>query len=178
MSYGNNVVPAFAFDNRLRPQTFSATIGGNANQYLQSLGYTWYSNGTLQQETIGSRASVPSGSLSTVTQTFLYDNVNRVSSIVDNGGGATNKQGSYDQWGNMAATDVSGSFPLNASMPSSSSNFNSNNQLTTTTYDASGNQLGIPSVCSNCLAYDAENHQTGVLAHEYELHLRRRRQPG
>ena len=42
--------------------------------------------------------------------------------------------------------------------PTATSNFNhSNNRLTTTTYDAAGNQLGIPAVCTNCLQYDAEN---------------------
>ena len=164
---GNNVVPIYQYNSRLQLSQVYTTVGNNANNYLQAVNYNWGSNtnnGNLLATAVGSGASVPYASLSWFGQAYSYDNVNRLNSFLDNGGGVNNGRNfGYDQYGNMAATSNTG-FAWNGQTPSSTSQFSAANQLTTTTYDAAGNQLGIPNVCSNCLTYDAENRQTGHTA--------------
>ncbi len=81
---------------------------------------------------------------------------NRIKSVID---GSNSRTFNYDPYGNLAVAN--NGFFANGQTPASTSQFNpSTNQLTTTGYDASGNQLGLPSYCSNCLSYDAENRQT------------------
>lgn len=159
MTYANTLVPNRSYTNRLQPAVAWATYGNNPNEFLQIITNNWNTNGTLQNQTIQSGPGVPSSSLTAITQYFTYDNVNRLTSILHNGGGNNQWNFGYDQWGDMWAGIAGGSLPWNNSTPTASTNFSSNNQLNTTSYDASGNQLGIPSVCSNCLTYDAENHQ-------------------
>ena len=119
-------------------------FGNNGNLYRQMI-----------QTCTGANLATPSNFL----QTYTYDGVNRLAKVNDSGGANSSARTfSYDQFGNMWSKNTAGSFPSNMGTPTATSNFNhSNNRLTTTTYDAAGNQLGIPAVCSNCLQYDAEN---------------------
>jgi RHS repeat-associated protein len=161
--YGNQVVPVYTYNSRLQAAQLYTTVGNNPNSYLQVLNYAWGSsnnNGTLQVTSSGFGPGVAYNSLWWTTEWFGYDGVNRVASVQDSGGGS--RSFAYDAYGNVAVPANSG-FGWNGQTPTALTQFSGANQLTTTGYDAAGNQLGIPNVCANCLSYDAENRQTSFL---------------
>jgi hypothetical protein len=65
MTFGNNLVSADWYDNRLRPYALLRRADGTQNSYLQGLQFTWNLNGTLgrcRKETgMGSRTIPCSG---------------------------------------------------------------------------------------------------------------------
>jgi YD repeat-containing protein len=90
----------------------------------------------------------------TLTQTFGYDTVNRLTSATETGGtDEWNQSYGYDQWGNRA---VSGNYIPNAyATPTALSQYTNNQWLGTgASYDSKGNQLNLP---SRTFTYDAEN---------------------
>ena len=177
---GNGVQRIFAYNARLQPEEITDVdtvhgyrCGGQATQYLSppvtkwnlDLQLFWGSratqnianNGNLYRQTIqtctGANLATPSNFL----QTYTYDAVNRIAKVADSGANSA-RTFNYDQFGNMWSANTAGSFPSNMGTPTAKSNLSqTNNRLTTTTYDPAGNQLGIPAVCTNCLQYDAEN---------------------
>jgi len=128
----------------------------SSGQPLLALGFAWggaTDNGNLTQ------ATVASGSNSTFTQNFTYDNVNRLSTA--NETAASTQYWSftfgYDQYGNMWVPTWSGS---GLPAPPITSNIYTNNFIGTgTSYDSAGNQT---LVGGNTLTFDAENHQVQV----------------
>ena len=183
-TFGNGVKRTFAYNARLQPEEITDVdivhgygCGGQPTQYLSPPVTKWNLDlqlfwGTGGTQTFGNNGNLYSQMIQTCTganlatasnfvQNYTYDGVNRMAKVNDSGGGGANSSArtfSYDQFGNMWSKNTAGSFPSNMGTPSAQSNFNhSNNRLTTTTYDAAGNQLGIPAVCTNCLQYDAEN---------------------
>lgn len=99
------------------------------------------------------------------SQSFLYDNENRLTSASDSGGWS--QSFAYDQWGNMAVTTpASSAVPmLNVNTAVSTAQYNANNQRTDQTYDANGNLQSLqPSIS---LTYDAENRQLTAGAYSY-----------
>lgn len=105
-------------------------------------------NGTLQSATFTAGGPQYSQLLS-FTQTFGYDNLNRLTSVNDSGGYA--RTFGYDQWGNMWVAGHSGG-PWSGTTPIT--NVFTNNRMNGVSYDTSGNQL---IVNGNALTYDAEN---------------------
>ena len=91
----------------------------------------------------------------TLTQTYTYDGVNRLLSLVDNGYG---RSFSYDPYGNMFVSYNSPNLPWSGNTPSSY--VYSNNQFTTGSYDAAGNET---SVNGDTVTYDVESRQTNVV---------------
>ena len=121
-------------------------------------------NGNLQSVT-ASTASTPaaSTSLSSITQSFTYDGLNRIKTVVDNGSGKNlERDFSYDAYGNMWLTrSDSGLAPASVMpVPTAQSAYSANNRFVTGTgiaYDNSGNQT---KVGPYSLIYDAENRQS------------------
>jgi RHS repeat-associated protein len=75
--------------------------------------------------------------------------------VTDSGGAGSLQTFSYDPYGNMWSS-ATGSLPMNAGTPVSNV-YNTANQLTTASYDGAGNQTSLPSFCTGCLSYDAED---------------------
>jgi len=90
----------------------------------------------------------------TLTQTFGYDTVNRLTSAQETGGtDEWNQAYGYDQWGNRA---VSGNYiPNTYATPTSLSQYTNNQWFGTgASYDTKGNQTALP---LRTFTYDAEN---------------------
>ncbi len=105
----------------------------------------------------------------TLTQNYQYDQVNRITGIIETGGQLA-QTFSYDMFGNMAVTANQG-ITQNGQTPTSLSQF-LNGQVTTnqwltncTTnppcYDAAGNETGLG---GDVFAYDAENRMISAAA--------------
>ena len=170
---GNSVWHAASYNNRLQPTESYEAVNNNSGQMLFVSCPNWGVNNNQNVYSLCPTASQTNdnGNLQSYAelqggpgysqflqfnQSFTYDGANRLASITD---GSNTRTFNYDSYGNMAVTANNG-FSQNGVTPSSTSQFNSLNRLSTTGYDAAGNQLGLPSYCSNCLSYDAENRQT------------------
>ncbi len=122
-------------------------------------------NGNLQSVT-ASTATTPaaSTSLSSVTQSFTYDGLNRIKTVVDNGSSKNlERDFSYDAHGNMWVTRSDANLLPTSVMPVPTAqiayNTSNNNQFAARTgiaYDKAGNQTKIGTYS---LTYDAENRQ-------------------
>jgi RHS repeat-associated protein len=139
-SSGGAYVRSIQFNNRLQPSVISATLNGNA---IQSLTYGYGAGGTNN----GNILTITNGMNSTRSQTYTYDNLNRVASGRDVSNWGENY--TYDNWGNLYQTQqMSGLGGNNWSVTA-----NGNNQLSNLTYDSAGevtkDQLG------NSFTYDA-----------------------
>jgi YD repeat-containing protein len=157
LTYGNNVVPVYSYNNRLQMSAASSTIANNGNQYLLYLNYNWgttNNNGNLRSSSEGYGTSVPYASLSWLSQNYSYDAVNRVTSVSDTGYSRTF---GYDAYGNAWVKTNSG-VPLAGNTPTSNV-FNGNNQIGGGSYDAAGNQTGVN---GDTAAYDAESRQSSL----------------
>jgi len=115
-------------------------------------------NGNLQSQTI----SAPNLS---VTQTYTYDALNRLTAASENSSGWSQNY-CYDNVGNFWVTNSTLSLtPETPQEPSpcqpSTSPYTSQNQVNSWTYDSNGNLLMIPIVenASRNFTYDAENRQ-------------------
>ncbi len=170
---GNSVWHEASYNNRLQPTESYEAVNNNSGQMLFVSCPNWGVNNNQNVYSLCPAASQTNdnGNLQSYAelqggpgysqflqfnQSFTYDGANRLASITD---GSNTRTFNYDSYGNMAVTANNG-FSQNGVTPSSTSQFNSLNRLSTTGYDAAGNQLGLPSYCSNCLSYDAENRQT------------------
>ncbi len=157
--YGNNVARTNSYNGRLQMGGYIDTNNKTMVQLVNAT-LTWgvaNDNGNLQTATYANGGTGTPASL-TFTQTFGYDNVNRLISASDNGGWSRNF--GYDAFGNQWVSGSSG-IRLAGNTPTSGSAFNANNQIAATpsSYDASGNQK---LVNGNTPTYDAENRQTSV----------------
>lgn len=140
-SGGAAYVRSVQYNNRLQPSVISATLNGNT---IQSLSYGYGTGGSNN----GNVLSITNGMDSTRSQTYTYDNLNRVASGRD-----TSHWGetyTYDNWGNLyQTTRMSGLSGNNWSVTA-----NGNNRLSNLTYDSAGevaqDQFG------NAFSYDAE----------------------
>lgn len=111
-------------------------------------------NGNPQSQTIV--APTTSGGTTTISQAYLYDALNRLSTATELGGAWSQSYG-YDRYGNRW---VSGYVvPGNGSLtPQFSTDFNTaTNRLNASVYDTSGNQT--LDAAGRTFTYDAENHQ-------------------
>jgi RHS repeat-associated protein len=125
-SFGG-ITYAATYTNRLLPYTATATSsGGNA----LNLTFAYYANGNV--ETITNNLNTAR------TQTFTYDNLNRVATAQSQAASGTYCWGQsfgYDRYANLLSATVT-----QCTAPMLSLNVNANNQVTNSgfTYDASG----------------------------------------
>jgi RHS repeat-associated protein len=169
-TFANNVVPAFAYNRHFQPTKIYAAINDSPNSFLFMECYNWGApnadgyygtcptwsgtndNGNLYGSVTYTGGPGAQSSLTAYTDTFTYDGLNRLLTASDSGGWSRNY--AYDQFGNMWVTGSTGP-GLNSATPTSNV-YNSKNQMSTATYDASGNQL---TMGPYTVGYDAENHQ-------------------
>jgi len=140
-SSGAAYVRSIQYNNRLQPSVISATLNGSG---IQSLTYGYGTGGTNN----GNILSIANGINSARSQTYTYDNLNRVSSgrDVSNWG----ETYTYDNWSNLYQTQpISGLSGNNFTVTA-----NGNNQLSNLTYDSAGEVT--KDQYSNSFGYDAE----------------------
>ncbi len=164
MMMGNGTVQAFQFNDRSQPTGVQVTSGNNS---LLSLGFYPCSgnatscgsgnNGNLQSQTI----ALPGMSL---TQTYSYDHLNRLTSASESGGGGSWSQSyGYDPMGNRWVAGNSGLPYLTQETPQSSNWYSATvpNRIATWSYDANGNVLGVGGMARS-FTYDGENRQVAA----------------
>jgi len=158
--YGNNLWRTGYYNSRLQVTGLVDAIGNSPSGYLfleypiQYGATPATNNGNVQAlwEMVGN--DVAWGGLTTYSETFVYDNLNRLTSATDSGGWT--RSFGYDQYGNGWVTGWTG-MGLSLMAPTSGGLFNSKNQIGSSPYDAAGNMLALPPGMS--FAYDAENRQ-------------------
>ena len=124
---------------------------------------TQKNNGTLQGTSIYAGAPAAWNTLPSLTQTFGYDTVNRLTSATESG--AWSQAYNYDQYGNMWIPSSSLPVPpTGPAAPTANVYTNGNNRNANSGYDASGNLLFYG---ATTLRYDAENRQTAAGGYSY-----------
>lgn len=131
------------YNNRLQPAVLSAAVPG---QTIQSLSY----NFNLGSVNNGNVAQIANNRDPNRTQTYTYDQLNRVSTAQM--GSAYGNSYVYDPWNNLLQKVPTAGQAENLTIA-----VNSKNQIVGRSYDASGNLLNDG---ANVLAYDAENRAT------------------
>ncbi len=174
--YGNGVVRVLNYNSRLQIQSYTDqgyNSTTNTTTPLLSATLNWYdannhNNGNLQGVTYthsGSGFSTPA----TFSDTFTYDNVNRLLSATDVlvATGATEWLQNYgfDQYGNMSVLSSTGITPP-GNTPGPYTSF-SNNQIVGGRYDLAGNQT---LVNGNTLTYDAEGREVKNISNGTETY--------
>ena len=157
--YGNNVVPVYAYNNRLQMNDVYASVGGDGNRFLAVWEMNWggnTNNGNLLATGEYYGDAVPQGQMSSFSQNYGYDSVNRLAWASDNGGWSRNF--AYDKTGNGWVTANNG-VPLMGNTPTSNVYDNNTNRMNGQGYDAAGNQLNAN---GDSLSYDAENRLTAA----------------
>jgi RHS repeat-associated protein len=156
MTLGNNLVDATTFNSRLQPTFIKLGTTSNPTSVLQ-LGYEYTAtcqtnnNGNVLKQTI----TAPGLSLS---QSYCYDALNRLSSASENSGANWSQTYGYDRYGNRWVSASFG-YTLNPLTPQFQSAFSaSNNRLVASVYDGAGNQ--VTDSQSRTFTYDAESRQT------------------
>lgn len=155
-TYGNNLVHAITYNNRLQPIEVKLGTSGNPTSIV-SLAYSYgttNNNGNVQSHTYN-------GSGLSYTQTFGYDALNRLTTSQENGGANWSQTNSYDRYGNRSIVGGGLSFDPN------------NNRMSGYSYDAAGNLLndGLHSY-----TFDAENkikNVDGNTAYTYDAEGKR-----
>ena len=152
---GNNLYEYSDYNNRLQPTEIGlGTFSGGSDKLKLEFAYgaTNNNNGNILTQII------TRPSLTALTQSYLYDKVNRLMSAAESGAGtAWSRSYDYDRYGNRAVTTNSG-LPTSPLMPTALSNFStSTNRLTLTGagYDNAGNLTATS--LGETLAYDADN---------------------
>jgi hypothetical protein len=129
----------------MQPNQIWDTVGDNPNYFMLYLGYTYgtaanKNNGNITgiSELIGNK--VPWASLTSYSQSFSYDNVNRLQSASDTGGWS--RSFAYDQYGNAWVPSVSG-IGYGVSTPAWNVYTSATNRVSTSPYDG-GNIAALP----------------------------------
>ena len=129
-TYGNSLIHAVSYNNRLQPTEIKLGTSSNSTSVLD-LNYSYgttSNNGNIQSYTY-------SGGGLSYTQSFSYDSLNRLSVATETNGGNTNwsQTNAYDRYGNRQIDYGGGSYNLAFS--------SSTNRITTSgfSYDSAGN---------------------------------------
>lgn len=140
-TYGNSLIHAIDYNNRLQPTQIKLGSSGNPTSVV-SLGYSYgttNNNGNVLTHTYNG------GGLS-YTQSFGYDSLNRLTTTSENSGSSWSQTNGYDRYGNRWIDLGGGNQNLY---------FNtSNNRITGASYDSAGNLLNDG---SHAYTYNAEN---------------------
>jgi RHS repeat-associated protein len=154
-TYGNGLVHAIDYNNRLQPTLIKLGTSGSPVS-LVSLGYGYGStnnNGNVLSHTYA-------GGGLTYTQNFGYDSLNRLTTSSENSGSNWSQTNAYDRYGNRWV-DLGGG---NQSLYFSTST----NRISGYSYDTAGNLLNDG---THSYTYDAENKIAkvdSVAAYEYD----------
>lgn len=157
---GGALSQSFTYNHRFWPASIAAAAGGSS---LLNLGYTFYDNGNVHTATIGNP-----GLSATLTQTFNYDSVNRLTGASESGGANEWAQNfGYDQFGNRSLLSSSTFNPYTGLTPQSAAAgtgpFTGSNQWTGAGYDGAGNQTSVLGTGSDSALYDTENRLATVI---------------
>ncbi len=163
-TYGNSIWPVSTYNSRLQENQTWAAVNNNPNNFIYYFAFnygTTNNNGSVlaASELIGN--SVPWNSLTSYSQTYTYDALNRLSGATDMTGSTTNwsRTFAYDQYGNAWVPSVTG-IGWGVSTPAWNV-YNTKNQVgDNQPYDAAGNITTLPPNYS--FTYDAENRVTYV----------------
>jgi len=158
---GNGVTQTYTWNDRVQPT--GLTVAG-ASGSLLTLGFypcagvattCAANNGNLQSQTI----AAPGLSL---TQTYSYDHLNRLTEAQETGGSGWDQQYGFDALGNRWAGSSTGSpsLPLTLETSQSSSWYSTTapNRIANWSYDPAGNVLN-EGFFARSFTYDAENRQ-------------------
>ena len=154
LTLGNGLFESWAYNQRLQTTQIKlgATSSGSDKLKLEFNYGASTNNGNLLSQIITRPG------LSALTQTYTYDQVNRLDSAAESGAGtAWSRTYDYDVYGNRAVNANSG-LPTSPLMPTATTNYStSTNRLTLngTGYDNAGNLTATS--LGETLAYDAEN---------------------
>jgi RHS repeat-associated protein len=165
-TYGNSLIHAVDFNNRLQPTEIKLGTSSNSTSILD-LNYS-YSDGTRANNGDVLSFSYNGGGLS-YTQEFTYDTLNRLGTAIEKTGSTTNwsQTNAYDRYGNRQIDYGGGSYNLAFS--------SSTNRITTSgySYDSSGN---LTNDGSHSYGFDAERKIATVdntTAYAYDGEARR-----
>jgi len=166
MKLGNGLWEHTNFNSRLQPTQIGLGTTSTTSERLQ-LDYGYGASASVNNGNITSQQITAPGF--SVTQSYIYDQVNRLASATEtNTGGQTWQQVyDYDVYGNRAVRN--GSYiPTPALTPTSNSPadlpnlfFQTNNRIKVSgfSYDLVGNLTKDPTTAANAMVYDAENRQ-------------------
>ncbi len=154
LTLGNGLFESWAYNQRLQTTQIKlgATSSGSDKLKLEFNYGASTNNGNLLSQIITRPG------LSALTQTYTYDQVNRLDSAAESGAGAAwSRTYDYDVYGNRAVNANSG-LPTSPLMPTATTNYSTSTNrltLTGTRYDNAGNLTATS--LGETLAYDAEN---------------------
>ena len=140
-TYGNNLIHAITYNDRLQPNEIKFGTSGSPTSILDLV----YSYGTTNNNGNLQNISYSGGGLS-YTQTFTYDALNRLTTSQENSGSSWSQTNAYDRYGNHWVDLGGGTQNLY---------FNTtDNRISGGAYDAAGNLLNDG---AHVNTYDAEN---------------------
>lgn len=155
MKLGNNLWEHTLFNSRLQPREIGlGTSSTDSSKLRLDYGYgTTNNNGNLLSQTI----NLPGLTLS---QTYSYDQVNRLLTAQESVSGVTRwtQTYSFDQYGNRSSLSNTGSEGFLLPTQSTPAVVASTNRLSGYGYDSAGNMTS--DQVGSTFGYDAENHQT------------------
>ncbi|MEK6322106.1 MAG: RHS repeat-associated core domain-containing protein [Acidobacteriota bacterium] len=153
MKLGNSKWEHTNYNSRLQPEQIGLGTSSADSSTLR-LDYTYGStnnNGNVQTQRI------VAGSLD-VTQSYTYDELNRLKTANESSGTNWSQTYGYDRWGNRWVSASTG-YTLSSLTPTASGAFNTaNNRLFASGYDTAGNQTS--DLQGRTFEYDGENRQT------------------
>ena len=163
MTMGNGVTQQLTWNDRQQPLSISAKSASNTALLTlglypcasQATSCTSGNNGNLQSQTI----TMPN--LSTLTQSYTFDSLNRLTNASETGGSGWTQSYGYYGNGNMYVSANTNLPPLSSETPQGASWYSASaipNRINGWGYDLNGNVLQIANT-SRSFTYDAENRQ-------------------
>jgi RHS repeat-associated protein len=153
LTMGNSMAETWNYNSRLQPRQVSAVRSGTTHLqlgffYCGSQVHTCSdNNGNLRIQTMGTPGQ-------NWTQSYSYDNLNRLSGVSESGGSGWSQSFSYDAVGNRWVSAYTNLVPQ-PQTPLTSSWYNTtNNRLKSVGYDNAGNQTTLGAVT---MSYDGES---------------------
>jgi RHS repeat-associated protein len=173
---GSSITITSTFNPRLQPQEIQATTSGAPPSpcatptqagNLLDLSYNFnYGAGDN-----GNAAGITNNIDGTRSQTFTYDALNRLATAQTGGTHSTSpahcwgESYAYDAWANLLSIGVSNTSYNGCTQEGFSQSMTPSNQVSGFSYDAAGNQTGIPG--GGSYTYDAENHLVSTAGVNY-----------
>ena len=162
MTYGNGLTESSVYNPRFQPCRDNVNSSGTVFTSLAACGSTSMPSGNLLDLQYswnagsadnGNLVGAVVGGVQTYSRSYIYDQLNRLSSMSGTGGLCTGLNWSYDAWGNRTSqTQVSGTC-----FQQSTTTITTKNQFSGYGYDAAGNMTSQPGAT---YSYDAENRLT------------------
>ncbi len=161
-TYGNNLVHAIGYNNRLQANEVKLGTSGNPTSVIDLV----YNYGTTNNNGNVQSMTYAGGGLS-YTQSYSYDSLNRLQTAQENSGSSWSQTNGYDLYGNRWIDYGGGNHNLSFSsstnrITTSGFNYDSNGNLINDTlhtyaFDAENKILKVDS--TTAYAYDGEGHR-------------------